>query len=47
MYSTCAPSDKLISIQNQLNSYDFHYLPLPKSDVENSGGVLVQNPYYD
>lgn len=46
MYSTCAPSDKLVSILSKLNNYDSHYLPLPQSDVENSNGVLVQNPYY-
>lgn len=47
MYETCAPPDKLISIQSKINNTDFHYLPLPEVDVLNSGGVLEQNPYYD
>jgi hypothetical protein len=46
MYETCAPSDKLISIQSKINNPDFHYLPLPETDVLNSGGKLEQNPYY-
>ncbi len=46
MYETCAPSDKLVSIQNKLNNYDSHYLPIPERDIVNSGGKLIQNPYY-
>lgn len=47
MYATFASTDKLSSIQSKLNSTDFHYLPLPENDVLNSGGALVQNPFYE
>lgn len=46
MYESCAPSDKLVSIQNKMNNTDSHYLPVPERDVENSGGKLIQNPFY-
>jgi hypothetical protein len=47
IYEASAPSDKLISLQSKVNNPDFHYLPLPESDVLNSNGVLEQNPYYE
>lgn len=47
MYQLCAPSNKLLSIQSKLNDYNSHYLPIPQADIEASGGVLIQNPYYE
>ena len=47
MYQLCAPSTKLLSIQSKLNDYDSHYLPIPQSDIDASGGILIQNPFYE
>lgn len=47
MYGTFAPADKLGSLQSKINNIDSHYLPLPETDVLNSGGKLIQNPYYE
>lgn len=47
MYQLCAPSTKLLSIQSKLNDIDSHYLPIPQGDIEASGGVLIQNPFYE
>jgi hypothetical protein len=36
IYQLSAPPEKLISIQNKLNDYNSHYLPLPQSDIDAS-----------
>ena len=49
MYESFVPADKLSAIKSKVNYQDgyFLYLPIPESDVLNSNGVLVQNPFYE
>ncbi|MFT3737826.1 MAG: RagB/SusD family nutrient uptake outer membrane protein [Breznakibacter sp.] len=47
MLQMSAPATRLVSIQAKMQNPDYHYMPIPQSDIDAGYPLLKQNPFYE
>ncbi|PZX18628.1 putative outer membrane starch-binding protein [Breznakibacter xylanolyticus] len=46
MLTLSAPATRLLSIQAKMQDPNYHYMPIPQSDIDAGYPYLIQNPFY-